>query len=257
MPFGFEKVLRGIIKYRITQRSEMVAQFRRVQDHPTPTAVFFTCVDSRMLPTRFTQTCVGDMLIVRSAGNLVPHSCLYDACHATTEPAVLELGCVTNNVSHVVICGHSDCKAINTLYKIKDNDTPLTQLGPLQAWMKRHGASSLEHFRALEKEGYNKPLQFEAELPNKKFVAYIDPDNKFSVEDKLSQVNCLQQLQNVASYGFLRTRLEKGNLHLHALWFDIYTGDIYYFSRKRKKFIEIKGDTLDSLLDEVAEQSQH
>ena len=28
-----------------------------------PKAVFFTCMDSRMLPTRFTQTKVGDMFI--------------------------------------------------------------------------------------------------------------------------------------------------------------------------------------------------
>lgn len=28
-----------------------------------PKAVFFTCIDSRMIPTRFTQTNVGDMFI--------------------------------------------------------------------------------------------------------------------------------------------------------------------------------------------------
>ena len=35
-----------------------------------------------------------------------------------TEPAVLELACVMNQVKHVVICGHSDCKAVNLLYDI-------------------------------------------------------------------------------------------------------------------------------------------
>ena len=35
-----------------------------------------------------------------------------------TEPAVLELACVMNQVKHVVICGHSDCKALNLLYDI-------------------------------------------------------------------------------------------------------------------------------------------
>lgn len=79
-------------------------------------------------------------------------------------------------------------QAINTLYKIKDDDRPIKELGPLQAWMRRHGATSLEQFRDLEENGYNKPLFFEAEMPNKRFVAYIDPDNKFAIEDKLSQV---------------------------------------------------------------------
>ena len=47
--------------------------FKRVRDNPNPTAVFVTCVDSRMIPARFTQTNVGDMFIIRNAGNMVPN----------------------------------------------------------------------------------------------------------------------------------------------------------------------------------------
>lgn len=111
--------------------------------------------------------------------------------------------------------------------------------------------SSLDKFQQLEITDYSKPLLFQAETPLRKFVAYIDPENKFSIEDKLSQVNTLQQLQNIASYGFLKKRLEKYELHIHALWFDIYTGEIYYFSRAAKKFVVINENQLDKLLDEV------
>lgn len=82
-------------------------------------------------------------------------------------------------------------------------------------------------------------------------MAYIDPDNQFSIEDKLSQINTLQQLQNIASYGFLKRRLEKHQLHIHALWFDIYTGDIYYFSRAAKKFVIIDENNFEKLFLEV------
>lgn len=58
-------------------------------------------------------------------------------------------------------------------------------------------------------------------------------------------------MQNIASYGFLRKRLESHDLHIHALWFDIYTGDIYYFSRQNKQFIEINEDNVDKLVEEV------
>lgn len=85
----------------------------------------------------------------------------------------------------------------------------------------------------------------------RKFVAYIDPKDEFAIEDKLSQVNTLQQLQNVASYGFLKKRLENHQLHIHALWFDIYTGEIYYFSRQAKKFVCVDENNLDALLKEV------
>jgi carbonic anhydrase len=65
------------------------------------------------------------------------------------------------------------------------------------------------------------------------------------------QVNCLQQLQNIASYGFLKRRLETHELHIHALWFDIYTGDIYYFSRQNKRFVDINEGTFSMLEKEV------
>lgn len=40
----------------------------------------------------------------------------------TNEPAALELGCVVNDIRHIIVCGHSDCKAINLLYKLQDNE---------------------------------------------------------------------------------------------------------------------------------------
>nr|XP_012552844.1 beta carbonic anhydrase 1 isoform X3 [Bombyx mori] len=59
-----EKILRGIMRYRVLDRASMVKQFQEVKDNPTPKAVFYTCMDSRMIPTRFTETSVGDMFVV-------------------------------------------------------------------------------------------------------------------------------------------------------------------------------------------------
>jgi carbonic anhydrase len=62
------------------------------------------------------------------------------------------------------------------------------RISPLRAWLSAHASSSLEKFQQLEVSGYQKPLIFQAETPMRKFVAYIDPENSFSVADKLSQV---------------------------------------------------------------------
>lgn len=125
------------------------------------------------------------------------------------------------------------------------------RISPLRAWLFAHAMTSLDKFEQLEMSGFSKPLLFQAETPLRKFVAYIDPENNFAIEDKLSQINTLQQLQNIASYGFLKQRLETFQLHIHALWFDIYTGDIYYFSRASKKFVIIDENNIVRLLDEV------
>ena len=65
------------------------------------------------------------------------------------------------------------------------------------------------------------------------------------------QVNTLQQLQNVSSYGMLRRGLSRGEIHIHALWFDIYTGNIHYFSRRQKRFIDVNEDSLPQISEEV------
>ncbi|KAK9685620.1 Carbonic anhydrase [Popillia japonica] len=249
-----DRILRGIMKYRDFGKQAMVKQFEQVRDNPHPKAVFFTCMDSRMIPTRFTQTNVGDMFVVRNAGNVIPHSQHFMDELTTNEPAALELGCIVNDIKHVIVCGHSDCKAMNLLHKLQDAEfSSLTnrRISPLRAWLCTHALSSLEKFQQLQLTDFSKPILFQAETPLRKFVAYIDPENKFAVEDKLSQINTLQQLQNIASYGFLKKRLETNELHIHALWFDIYTGEIYYFSRAAKTFVAVNEETFAKILDEV------
>lgn len=77
-------------------------------------------MDSRMIPTRYTDTHVGDMFVIRNAGNLVPHAEHFQGEYFSCEPAGLELGCVVNNIKHIIVCGHSDCKAMNLLYQLRD-----------------------------------------------------------------------------------------------------------------------------------------
>jgi len=75
-----------------------------------PKAVMFSCMDSRVIITRMLQSDVGDMFLVRNAGNLVPNNDSLSFDTVTTEPGALELACVINDICHVLVCGHSDCK---------------------------------------------------------------------------------------------------------------------------------------------------
>ena len=66
------------------------------------------------------------------------------------------------------------------------------------------------------------------------FPAFIDVENRFSITDKLSQVNTLLQMENIASYPFMVEAIKNGETMVHAMWFDISSGEIQYFSRKQK-----------------------
>lgn len=80
---------------------------------------------------------------------MIPHASKLsvDSRRVSTEAAALELGCVMNKIKHVVVCGHSDCKAINLLYSMRHNfddtgdelvpDTdPELINSPLRRWMR-------------------------------------------------------------------------------------------------------------------------
>ena len=80
-----------------------------------------------------------------------------------TEPAVFELACVHNSVKHVVICGHSDCKAVNLLYDLHTDPNAVkpTEFSPLRSWVDTHGARSMtEFFRIEQVSNISLSLQF-------------------------------------------------------------------------------------------------
>jgi carbonic anhydrase len=82
-------------------------------------------------------------------------------------------------------------KAMNLLHSLQDEQFSSQEnrrKSPLRAWLCRHADTSLEKFQQLKDSNFLEPLMFQAETPMRKFVAYIDPENKFAVEDKLSQV---------------------------------------------------------------------
>jgi len=65
------------------------------------------------------QTDIGDVFFVRNAGNLVPDNNSLSFNAITTEAGAVELGCVINDIPHVLVCGHSDCK-VSTHYLTAD-----------------------------------------------------------------------------------------------------------------------------------------
>ena len=62
------------------------------------------------------------------------------------------------------------------------------------------------------------------------------------------QVNTLLQLENIASYPFMTKLINSNEVYLHALWFDVATGEVNYFSRQKQHFVEIRDSNFEELL---------
>ena len=65
------------------------------------------------------------------------------------------------------------------------------------------------------------------------------------------QVNCAQQLENVASYSFMKEKLAKNQVHLHAFWFCLDTASVYMLCKKTEQFVEVDEDNYTQLASEA------
>ena len=111
----------------------------------------------------------------------------------------------------------------------------------------RYGGDSYTHFETMLRAEKNRLVFMEG---NHAHEAVIDPLNQFNTADKFSQVSTLHQLENITSYPFMQRLVDGGLVRLHAMWFDIYTGNIFYFSKPHKSFIEITEENWDEFLNE-------
>jgi len=239
-----DKVLKGVLKYRQNDKLQMMEELARASAGHTPTALFLGCMDNRILPYKVMQIHDGStVFIVRNPGNMVPHAGVQAGF--ATEPAALQLACLQAGVHHVVICGHSDCKAMATLYKYKDG-IPADDNLPLNKYLHNYGHSSLLKLDLATKQ--QQTLTFIPDIESQRFEAVIDPDHKLGFLDKLSQINCLQQVENVASHPFLRPPLVAGTLHLHAMWFCLRTAEMFYFSKEHKDFVPLDEEVVEKIL---------
>lgn len=83
-------------------------------------------------------------------------------------------------------------QAMNLLYLLQNEEVSSLEnrrRSPLRAWLATHGHHSLAKFSQFMTAGPHQPLVFQAETPLRQFVAYIDLEDRFSIQDKLSQVS--------------------------------------------------------------------
>src|SRR4051812_44065749 len=109
-----QRLLDGVHKFRQEEFGKYQAMFRRLSRRgQKPHTLFITCADSRVLAELITHSNPGDLFVIKNIGNIVPLSDgggEFNSTAAGIEFAVEILG-----VSDIVVCGHTQCGAINAL----------------------------------------------------------------------------------------------------------------------------------------------
>jgi len=207
-----KKLVSGIVDFRNNVLPTCREKFAKLANDQRPDSLFITCSDSRVAPNWFASTDPGDLFVIRNVGNLIPpHRQSASTLGDASELAAVEFAIQNLYVSDIIICGHSDCGAMDAIANGNDlKDSP-----HLESWL-RNGHNS------LKKLGLGESL-----------------DLSLSRVNQLSQLNALQQIENLKTYPLVANKLRENKVRLHAWWFDIAKADIYRFDERAHKFVLI------------------
>lgn len=198
-----DHVISGVARFQSEVFPEKEDRFRKLADGQNPEVLFITCADSRIDPNLVTQTEPGELFICRNAGNIVPpHSNQTGGMTASIEFAVAALG-----ISHIVVCGHTDCGAI----KGAINPENLDSLPHVKEWL-GHCRSATEIVR--------------------------DRHGDLG-KDHLEEVTCenvLQQLNHLRTHPAVATGLANGRITLHGWLYHIGTGEVLCYNEASGEF---------------------
>jgi carbonic anhydrase len=190
-----KKLLEGLQKFRTGYFSSHRALFEELSHGQHPRILFIACSDSRVDPNLITQADVGDLFVIRNAGNIIPP---YGAANGG-EGASIEYAIEALGIEQVIVCGHSHCGAMKGLLKL---NTLQEKMPLVYDWLKHAEAT-----RRLVKENYS---HYEGEE---------------LIEITVAE-NVLTQLENLQTYPIIRSKLRNGKLSLHGWIYRIEAGEV-------------------------------
>lgn len=203
-----DKLTKGVVEFQQNDFESHKELFKNLGREQRPHTLFIGCSDSRIVPNLITNTLPGELFVVRNIGNIVPpfneNTDSFAGTMSAIEYAILQL-----NVENIVICGHSNCGACNTIYQ---DERSLKNMPHVQKWL-----------------SIIKPVKekVEKQLPHADIYAK---------EWLTEQINIVQQMANLLSYPFIKERFTNKKIKIHGWYYIIETGEVYSYNKETGKF---------------------
>jgi carbonic anhydrase len=206
-----QKLEAGIHHFQATYFASNRRLFEQLSEKgQRPETLFITCCDSRVVPTLITNAAPGELFIVRNVGNIVPS---VDRGVLGGVSAAIEYAVEVLEVDTVIVCGHTNCGAIQAIV----HPERVEHLPYVARWL---AESSRIPKLIQERYGY---LEGEARM-----TAAV-------------QENVLVQLENLRSFDFVARRLDSGVLKISGWVFKIATGEVFDFDPISGQFLQLGG----------------
>lgn len=202
-------LISGYEKFKDTKFKKYENKFLDlVKNGQNPKVLFIACSDSRVDPSLITLSAPGDLFVLRNVGNFVPPFAPDNDYHATA--AGIEYAVSVLEVTDIIVCGHSHCGAIETMYtKITD-----INLVHVKKWL-------------------------ELGLEAKNYVTHKMTSQSVSHEERLElteKISLLFQSKNLLTYPDVERRVNEGELFIRSWYYRLETGKLEYFNTESGEF---------------------
>jgi len=205
-----EKLLKGHQKFKdIKFKKNKDLYLKLVKDGQHPGTLFIGCSDSRVIPGLITGSKPGELFTIQNVGNFVAPYKPDEDYHSTASG--IEYAVSVLNVDDIIVCGHSHCGAIKSLYKDLDKEADLVHT--------------------------NKWLELGNEAKKVAQLVGGSDEEKLINTEKLS---AMFQLENLLTYPAVKRRVDEGSLHLHVWYYKIETGEIEYYDDIKGSFVPME-----------------
>ena len=218
-------LIKGLREFQNNYIPEHKALLKELAQGQHPRVLFITCSDSRVQPELMTQSDLGDLFVIRNAGNIVPP---YGATNGG-EGATIEYAIKSLDIQHIVICGHTTCGAMKGLLQIGELEAKMPLV---YNWLKH-----TEGTREMVEENYG----------------HLGKQEKLAT---LVAENVLTQIDNLRTYPAVRSHLRKEEVTLHGWIYNIVDGSVLTYDRKSRTFIP-PFQSLDEYDNNQREASSH
>lgn len=205
-----EKLLKGHQKFKeIKFKKNKDLYLKLVKEGQHPGTLFIGCSDSRVIPGLITGSKPGELFTIQNVGNFVAPYKPDEDYHSTA--SAIEYAVSVLKVDDIIVCGHSHCGAIKSLYKDLDKEVDLVHT--------------------------NKWLELGNEAKKVAQLVGGSEEEKLINTEKLS---AMFQLENLLTYPAVKRRVDEGTLHLHVWYYKIETGEIEYYDDIKGSFIPME-----------------
>lgn len=184
---SYQKLLTGNKLFAETMLFQDPDFFKKLSQGQKPDYLWIGCSDSRVPANEITSTQSGEIFVHRNVANLVVHT-------DSNLLSVLEYAVKFLKVRHIIVCGHYGCGGVkaamtNTYHGYVDN------------WLRNIKDIIHENQEMLD--------------------AITDPQEK---EDRLTELNVIEQVRNLAKTTIVQEAWTQRDLHLHGWVYGVHNG---------------------------------